>query len=147
MNRQFRRANWFCILHIAFLFYVINIFIPDKNIYIYIIEFIIGFIILASTFNIITFKENEIIRFFPFRLFKRNYKYQVSDIIKIKYELPANRNIEALHLYLKSHKKIYIRIDSIGIKKNKTFLRWYYEKGIELDFVDIKHNKFEELEW
>lgn len=148
MTKQIRRANWFSIIHIALVVYILDLFInSEKTIIIYLIEVIIGLCIFSLCFNIVIFKEKQIIRIFPLRIIKREFIYNTSSIIKIRYNLPSNHNIEALYIYFKTGDKAYIRIDSPKIKLNKTFFSWYHKQGIVLDFVDIKHNNFEDLEW
>lgn len=149
MTKQFRRANWFSIIHIVFVMYILNLFINSEKIAIlYITEVIIGLCLFSACFNIVTFKEKQIERFFPLRIIKRKFIYETSSIIKIRYNLPStNHNIEAMYIYLNTGKKAYIRIDSLKIRFNKTFFSWYHKQGIELDFVDTKHNSFEQMEW
>lgn len=152
MNKHYTRINWGCFFYLLLLLYAVykinSIYqLTDSIFVMVIIEILIAYAVLALFFNVVIFYNDKIIQKFPLRIVGRKRVYFLSKIRKIKYYMPANYNMESIVLYHDDGNSTFIKIDSRSTKSNKCFFQWYHNLGIELDFIDIKHNTFDEINW
>lgn len=138
-ENEYKRTNNFNCLNIIFIYSIV--FIPlfySSYILLSILMVIACLINFAFSFNIITFKEQQIERFFPLRPYNRLQIFKTEDISELEY-IMGGKSDNKLNIYLKSGKiiGIWYSSKSYQIEKDNAYFSWYSNQGIKHNFNKI----------
>lgn len=135
----YKRNNNFDCLHLTFIYGIVFILpLSHSCIWLCVLVVIAWFINIAFCFNIITFKEQQIERFFPLRPYNRLQIFKTEDISELEY-IMGGKSDNKLNIYLKSGKIIGIWYSSKShqIEKDNAYFSWYSNQGIKHNFNQI----------